>query len=79
MSPQTIEAALEAHAVELMDLSGVVGVAQSRCEGQPCIKVFVTEQSPDLEQTIRTILAGVPVVIEETGEIRALPDDPPAP
>lgn len=73
MSHQAIEEALRAHNDELMSLSGVVGTAQSLCAGQPCIKVFVTQRTKELEQAIRRILAGYPVVIEESGPIRARP------
>ena len=71
MSNQTVETALRAHNEELMSLPGVVGTAQSLCAGQPCIKVFVAERTVELEQAIHRILAGVPVVIEATGPIRA--------
>lgn len=74
MSPQTIEQALKAHTNELMALPGVVGTAQSVCEGRPCIKVLVIKNTPELERHIRTILGGYPVVIEETGRIRARPE-----
>jgi len=71
MSQQTIETTLRAHNEELMSLPGVVGTAQSLCAGQPCIKVLVAERTEELEQAIHRILAGVPVVIEATGPIRA--------
>lgn len=71
MSHQTIAEALRTRNGELMSLPGVVGTAQSLCAGQPCIKVMVIERTQDLEQAIHRILAGYPVVIEETGPIRA--------
>ncbi len=73
MSPQTIEVALKEHTAELMALSGVVGTAQSLCAGRPCIKVYVVRGKPALARKIHAILAGYPVVVEETGTIRPRP------
>lgn len=73
MSAKTIEETLKEHTNELMSLSGVVGTAQSLCEEQPCIKVYVTEKTPELEQKIPDTLDGYPVVIEETGKFRTFP------
>lgn len=74
MSHQAIEKALRAHVDELMSLAGVIGTAQSVCAGQPCIKVFVIERTKELDEAVRRILAGYPVVIEESGPIRARPE-----
>ena len=73
LSPMTIEEALKAHTGELMSLPGVAGTAQGLCQGQPCVKVFVVEKTPELEEAVRAILKGVPLVVEETGRIRASP------
>lgn len=75
MPEMTIEAVLAAHTDSLMALPGVTGTAQGLCEGNPCIKVYVIDKTPRLEQEIPADLGGYPVVIEETGEIRALPTD----
>lgn len=68
-----IEEALKAHTPELMSLPGVTGTAQGLCEGRPCVKVLVVEKTPELERAIREILKGVPLLVEETGRIRARP------
>jgi hypothetical protein len=75
MPEKTIDAVLATHTDALMSLPGVAGIAQGLCEGKPCIKVYVIDKTPQLEQDIPTTLGGYPVVIEKTGEIRALPDD----
>jgi hypothetical protein len=59
----------------LMSLSGVVGTAQGLCEGSACIKVLVTDKTPQLEQEIDDILKGYPYEIQKTGKIKASPDD----
>ncbi len=73
MTAKTIVEVLKEHTEELMSLPGVVGIAQGLCDNKPCIKVFVIEKTPELAQKIPNSLEGYPVMIEETGEIRALP------
>jgi hypothetical protein len=72
MAKATIEAVLSRHAAALLAVPGVAGVAQSRCDGRPCIAVYVLEKTPELAQQIPAALEGYPVVIEATGEIKAL-------
>jgi len=76
MPPKTIEEVLKEHTEELMSIPGVVGTAEGLCDGNPCIKVFVIEFTPELEQKILNILEGYPVEVEETGEFEALPENP---
>jgi len=75
MPAKAIEEVLKEHTQELMGLPGVVGTGQGLCDGQPCIKVFVVKETPELDQKIPRTFEGYPVWIEETGEIRALPKD----
>ena len=73
MSSKSIGEVLKEHAKTLMSIPGVVGAGEGRCEGKPCIKVFVIEKTPELDQKIPDTLEGYPVILEETGEIKALP------
>jgi hypothetical protein len=73
MAGETIKEVLKKHTTDLMSMPGVVGTGQGLCEGKPCIKVFVIEKTPDLDQKIPKTLDGYPVVIEETGKFKALP------
>jgi hypothetical protein len=52
-------------------IAGVVGVAIGAVDGQPVIKLLVVQKTPELEQKIPKMVEGYPVVLEETGEIRA--------
>jgi hypothetical protein len=72
---KTIEEVLKEHTSKLMSLPGVVGTGQGLCNAQPCIKVFVDRKTPKLEQRIPKNLEGYPVVIQETGKFKALPDN----
>ena len=73
VTAKTIEEVLKEHTEELMSIPGVVGIGQGLCNGKPCIKVLVIEKTPELAQKIPDIIEGYQVVIQETGEIRALP------
>lgn len=72
--PLTIEQVKERHEDELMAIEGVVGVGIGECEGQPCIKVLLANDSPELEQKIPDQLDGFKVETEVTGPIEALPE-----
>ena len=73
MPEKNIEEVLKEHTPELMSRPGVVGTGQSLCDGQPCIKVFVAKETPELKEEIPDTLEGYPVVIKESGKFRALP------
>lgn len=72
MPPKTIQEVLEERTGQWMALAGVVGTALGEFEGRPCIKVFVAEKTEELAAKIPGTLEGHPVVVEETGEFRAL-------
>ena len=73
MPAKAIDEVLKEHSRAIMSIPGVVGTAQGLCDDKPCIKVYVIQETPELEQKIPPILEGYPVMIEETREIRALP------
>ncbi|MGD0623909.1 MAG: hypothetical protein ABSB32_04220 [Thermodesulfobacteriota bacterium] len=73
MPGKAIDEVLKEHSRAIMSTPGVVGTAQGLCDDKPCIKVYVIQETPELDQKIPRILEGYPVMIEETGEIRALP------
>jgi len=75
MATKTIEEVLNEHTEGLISVSGVLGTAQGLYNNQPCIKVFVMDKTPELDQKIPHTLKGHPVMIEETGMFRALSGD----
>jgi hypothetical protein len=75
MPAKTIEEVLKDHTKELMSVPGAVGTALGLCDDTPCIKVYVVKKTSELDQKIPDILEGYPVMIEETGEIRPLPEN----
>ena len=72
-----LEEVLRAHTDRLMTMPGVVGVGEGRCDGQPCIKVFVARKTRDLLKALPATLDGYPVAVEETGELRPFTPPPP--
>jgi hypothetical protein len=73
MQEEKIGEVLKKHTKSFMSVPGVVGTAQGLCDGNPCIKVLVTDEFSKSEQKIPGSVEGYPVVIEKTGEIRPLP------
>ena len=72
MPKSTLEQVLEAHTDEWMDIPGVVGTGIGEVEGRPCIKVFLSGETPGLAEKIPSSLDGHRVVLEVIGELRAL-------
>ncbi len=75
MPSRSIEDVFAEHRERLMAIPAVVGIAQGRHDNKPCIKVYVSKKDAESIQDIPQTLEGYAVVIEETGEFRALPDD----
>lgn len=73
MSEQMIEQVQAKYEDRWMSIPGVVGIAIGGTTEKPLIKVLVVKKTRALEQKIPQEAEGYPVVIEETGEIRALP------
>jgi hypothetical protein len=71
LPPPAVAEVLERHTARLMSVAGVVGTAEGRCAGHPCILVLVERLTPALRQAIPSELEGIPVEIRETGRIEA--------
>jgi len=72
MAAKTIQEVLEEHSDQWMSIPGVVGTAIGKFEGKPCIRVLAAKKTDQLIQQIPSEAEGFPVIITETGEIRAL-------
>ena len=72
MPYKTIAEVLKEHTDCLMSLPGVVGTAEGEDSGQACIRVFVVKETPELLNKISTAIEGYPVVVQDTGEFKAL-------
>ena len=72
MTEKSIEAVVDAHSSALMAHPEVLGTGVGLCDGSPCIKVFVTARSAELQRRIGAEIEGYRVDLVETGPIRAL-------
>lgn len=75
MPNKPIQQVQEEHTDHMMSLPGVVGTGIGESQGKPCIKVFVSQKTAEIEKGVPKSLEGYPVVIEETGEFKALEGD----
>ena len=67
---RTIDELLAEHTTQWMSIPAVVGTAQGLNAGKPCIKVYVTERTPELDRRIPKRLEGYSVIMEVTGAFR---------
>jgi hypothetical protein len=65
------DAVKQRHEAELMSIPGVVGVGVGKCDEQACIKVLVERETPELAAAVPADLEGVPVEVEEIGQVSA--------
>jgi ABC-type Na+ efflux pump permease subunit len=73
MEKPSIEDVISRYDDQLLSQEGVVGVGTGETStGEPCIKVYVIEKTPELEEVIPKELEGYTVEIEEIGEVKAL-------
>lgn len=68
---RSIQAVMDKYTTTLMSISGVVGTALGESSGEPCIKVFVAQSTPELLEQIPSSLEGYPVAVEESGQFHA--------
>jgi hypothetical protein len=79
MPQKDINEVLRDHDQELMAIPGVVGVYVGLMPDDEilCLKVMVIEETEALKKKIPKTLEGYPVLIEESGVIRPLPEENP--
>jgi hypothetical protein len=66
---------LAEHSPRIIAMSGVTAIGEGRLpDGRPCIQIFIREKDPTLEARLPRTIEGYPVVVEVSGQIRALPD-----
>jgi hypothetical protein len=72
VSAAHLKAVKAQHRQWLLQQPGVTGAAiGADPEGNPCLKILTDKVPEGTKHAIRQRLPGVPVVFEETGEIRA--------
>jgi hypothetical protein len=68
---KTIERVLEEHTDLWMSIPGVVGTGIGVCDGEPCIRIFVTKRTQGLLEKLPSDTGGYVVDVVESGEFRA--------
>lgn len=68
-----IEAVLNRHHDRLLSLPGVVAVGEGLCADGPCLRVFLARAPAEARRALPRQIEGIPVQVEECGEIRARP------
>jgi hypothetical protein len=58
-----------------MEVTGVVGTGHGLCDGSPCIVVYASARTPEIEARIPGEVEGHPVRVEVTGPIEPLAPD----
>ena len=69
MAPPPIEEVLNTHTDSLMAVRGVVGVGQARCDDAPCIRIYASEMTSEIENEVPDSIEGYAVDVEVTGTI----------
>lgn len=72
MPTKTIEQVQQEHTAAWMAIPGVIGTAIGERKGKPCILVLTASNTEQVKKQIPATVDGYPVVIQYTGEIRAL-------
>ncbi len=72
MTNVKIREVLKRYTDELMAVPGVVGIAEGKSHGKPCIRVFVVDSHSEALKHLPENIEGYLLHIEESGEFRAL-------
>ncbi len=72
MSQRTIQQVQQEHTDAWMALPGVIGTAIGRRGNQPCILVLTETGADRISGALPSMVEGYPIVVEHTGNIRAL-------
>ena len=73
MPNRSITKILNKYVDEWMSTPGVVGVGTSKHKDKPCILILASKKKKLLKGKIPSNIEGFKIIIEEVGEIRALP------
>ena len=72
MSRRTIQQVQQKYTDAWMAIPGVVGTAIGRRGNQPCILILTETDAERITEALPSMVQGYPIVIEHTGNIRAL-------
>ena len=71
MAEKTVREVLKKHTSNLMAVPGVVGIGEGKCQGMPCILVFVVKKNKEMVRQVPNSIEGYTVQIKESGEFHS--------
>lgn len=71
MSATSIAMVIKSYGPGLMELEHVVGVGESACNGEPCIRVYLAQADHATLKEIPARLDGITVIKEISGPLQA--------
>ena len=72
VASKSIEEVLKEKTDEWMAILGVEGTAIGLFRGKPCIQIFTSVKTDEVRAKIPSTVENYPVIIEQTGQFRAL-------
>lgn len=66
---------LASHTPDWMNIPGVTGTGEWQKDGKPAILIFVDSLTDSLKSQLPTEVEGYPVVIKESGKVKAYPKE----
>lgn len=72
MAQPTITDLIAEHAARLLNIKGVVGIAEGLLNGKPCVQLHLSIDDASVRAKLPTELDGYPVDIIVTGEAELL-------
>jgi hypothetical protein len=67
----SVAAVIERHSAALLEVPGVVGVAEGERGGHTVVQILVERRTPELVGRLPQSLDGYPVVVVESGVLRS--------
>jgi hypothetical protein len=68
----TITEVLQKHTQKWMEIPGVIGTGEGKSDDKPCILVLIKHKSEVIKKKIPKSVDGYKVILEVTGEIKAI-------
>lgn len=65
----SVHEVLERHRDAWMETRGVIGTGVGRCDGDPCLVIYLRALTDELEAELPDCVEGYPVRLEETGTV----------
>ncbi len=75
MPEKSIEQVHKEYFQKWLSIPGIVGVAVGLENNRPCILVLVSIKPELIHKVIPSIIEGYPVIIRQTGKLKALDND----